>query len=274
MLSFVPMKPVLCILSTALLGAMLGCQSDKAYRTPGPGAKFDEAGFMAVVDDATAAMGTGNNTQTIETADAIMLPGDMKHVGVILDTSVSMRANAANVFNPEVTAVLKRVVEMSTGADRVWFLDADGRALIGGAQGVPGGGAADHAEALDAVSEDLIQSGSDPTLAIIAALRHYHSTHAGQGGILDLVVVSDELVVRDAMPLERLMSIGGMSATRSNSGQSGAGAAGGIQARVHFIQLPVDEAGPEEEMTAEALSIYSQIVSHKFHGFSYRMAQP
>jgi len=252
--------------------ALCGCQTDKTQIHPVTRGAFDKTGFMAVIDEAAAAMGSVAQAQTIHSADGIMLPDAMQHVGIIIDTSGSMRANQTDEFNAKVGRVLQRVGEMAGGADRVWFLDSDGRALIGGIEGIPGGGVAAHVKALESVSADLVYSGSDPTLAIIAALRHFHSLYAATGGTLDLVVVSDALVVRDAMPLERLMSIGGIAARAPMATEQKR--PGGIQARVHFVQLPVKVEGSDDAPTAEALQVYSELVAHKFHGFSYRLAQP
>ncbi len=268
------MRILLFLAFTAGLFGFSGCESSNTgYRPPIAGS-FDEEGFKAVVDRAASTMGDATPTQTITSPEAIMLPAGAQHLYVVVDTSGSMREGPDYVLKPLVNDVISRVIEVASDVERVWFIDTDGRALIGGKDGVASGGGAAHAAALGKISEDLVFSGSDPTFGIIAALRDHHDRAATGRGPVDIVVISDEVVVHDVMPFERLMSIGANPVPESGRDDAPSSGSAGFGARVHFIQLPVGAEESEALLTAEALSIYSEIVSHKFHGFSYRVAVP
>lgn len=249
-----------------------GCETGVSRAPVNAPAILGEDEVKRVFADAAAAGGSASRSRPIHHPDQIMLPEEVQNLVLILDTSRSMRRTADESFSPEVAAVVRRVIELADGMDRIWFLDADGRALIGGAAGVRGSGSVGHFDALQSISGDLLYSGSDPTLGIIAALRNFHARHGAAGGRVDLVVISDELVMQDAVPLERLMSIGGTG--EHSSGAAAARGPAGFQARVHFVQLPREAEDPDLLPASDALLIYSDLVSQKFRGQSYRMTIP
>ncbi len=253
-----------CLFAFCLLSA--GCETvvptpqvtDKDWKL-----KF--ATMMAAIEFAKASGATSVEPIEISAPNEITLLKLPKHLVVILDTSGSMRRFENDAFKPAVEEVFAHLTRHQPELEEVWVLDAWGRELFG-AEGRPKRVAENGSHGLvDLLRPAIDFSGSDPTIAVVRALKVLASEPGSIRDPWDIVILGDELFIQDTSLFAAVMK----SEFDSDAAEPGTAA---LRVRLHVVQFPILGSAVEPS-TGSAFSQYASLLAAKFGGQYFRIME-
>ncbi len=221
--------------------------------------------MVSVIEAARASGIAPTDPIKVSAAAELVLAVTPKRLVVILDTSGSMRRFENDAFKPAVEEVFAHLTRRRPDLEEVWVLDAQGRELYG-AEGRPKHpGEREPQNLVEVLQPTVGFSGSDPTVALVRALKVLADESGSFREPWDIVILGDELFIKNAALFGAVMNL--------ELGQAADGsAAAGLRIRLHVVQFPISISGVEPS-TGAAFAQYAAVLTAKFGGRYFRVSE-